>query len=120
MPNKQTWVNIIRKAKTIAMLKNSLLANFGIKLEHSKKRPKKFEHEITMLRGRYRERLYLKNYVDEALTSITGEPLDMSLCGFSFVAKENYKAYKDEVEVSGRYGSRKLPPIFITTNFYHH
>ena len=104
------------KSKTIEMLRNSLLANCGIKLEHSKKRPKKFEHEITMVRGRYRERLYLENYdVDEALTSITDEPLDMPLCDFSFIAKENYKAYKDELEVSGRYGSRKLPPIFITT-----
>ena len=33
MPTKQTWVNIIRKAKTIEMLKNSLLANCVIKLE---------------------------------------------------------------------------------------
>ena len=55
LPSKKTWVNIIRKAKILQSMKSSLLNQTEIVNENGRKRPKKFDHEITMVRRRIRD-----------------------------------------------------------------
>ena len=95
IPTKRIWVNIIRKAKTLDVIKDKIVENTDINNKSGKKRPKKFAHEITMIRKMIREAHYLDSYdvEDELITSISGDVLDKSLCDFSYTAKENYKTY---------------------------
>ena len=75
-------------------MKKDVLTSSGLSDEKQKKRPKKFEHEITMMRKKFRETLALFN-VPEILTSSSGEKLESSLCDFTLTAKQNYIDYKE-------------------------
>ena len=116
VPSKKTWVDIIRKVDQLKEMKSALLLNSDINNTTGKKRPKKFHHEITMVRRILRQKGYLSKYNDDsfALSSLTGESLDHSLCDFNFVIKESYDQYKEEYKNNGEFGSNKPTPVFMT------
>ena len=115
LPSQKTWTNIVRNASKLKQLKNNLLTDSNISFK-SEKRSKEYDHEVTMVRRKFRQKGYLTNYFDgsSGLYSLSGESLDHSLCDFNFTATDNYKAYKDDYVETGFYGGKQLPPIFIT------
>lgn len=115
IPTQDTWKNIIRKCKKLEEMKKHVLASSGFSDEKQKKRPKKFDHEVTMIRKQFRERLsYVKG--QENLRSLSGDELDKSLCDFTFTAKQNYIDYKESLSKTRMYGMTKLSPVFVTTH----
>ena len=116
VPSKKTWVQIIRKIDELKKMKSTLLVNSDVNCNVGKKRPKKFHHEIIMVRRVLRKCGFLSNYdsSNKSLTSLNGDILDYSLCDFNFVIKENYKSYKEEYQLNGEFGSKKPTPVFIT------
>lgn len=116
MPTQNIWVNIIRKAATINELKKIIFQEGSLNDKGGKKRPKKFEHEITIVRKMIRREHYLSNFEEEErMTTISGEVLDIALCDFSYLAKENYKLYKEGLVKTGDYCNTKLIPVFVTS-----
>ena len=109
-------MEIIRKIEELKTMKSTLLTNSEINSGSGKKRPKKFHHEIIMVRRILRKNGYLSKYEDDSLplSSLNGEILDHSLCDFNFVIKENYSSYKEEYKATGEFGSIKPIPVFIT------
>ena len=115
IPTKDNWLNIIRKAEKLSLLKDRFLKETNVDASSGKKKPKKFEHEVTMIRKQLRVSRYLEKYDEvESLETINGECLDEDLCDFIFLAEKNYKEYKAELIKEGTYGTLKLEPIFIT------
>ena len=94
------------------MMKESLLDQSMISAKSGSKRPKRFHHEITMVRRLFRLEGNLMNYnnENEILTSLNGQYLDHSLCDFNC----NYEKYKNEYKKNGTYGKLELEPIFFT------
>ena len=64
IPTKQMWVNIICKAKIIGSLKDAFIKTTDVDTVNGKKRPKKFEHEINMIRKEIRICGYLDRSSD--------------------------------------------------------
>ena len=75
LQKKDTWRNIIRKCKTLEEMKRSVLASSGYNSEQQKKRPQKFEKEITLVWKQLQIAL-LPSDKDDNLRSLDGEELD--------------------------------------------
>ena len=116
MPTSDVWRRVTRKADVLQEVKNVTMSA-AADLSHSdtRKRHSRFDLVVTMMRVKLRQQdMTTQPTTERPMVSITGEPLDIGLADILHTARMNYVKYKDDYARSGKFGSEKLTPIFVT------
>ena len=111
MPTTETWERVCRKATDLREMKVSATNSSGIV---EKKSHKKIENVVTMMRRKFRNRLFKSPQCYSPLTSISNQILDNQLANLKYAARENYENYKEHYTKTKMFGCKILNPVFIT------
>ena len=110
MPTAETWCRISRNASSLQKIKENMMAP-----TKTRKRKKRFDHEITMMRREFRA-AQLFDDATEQILSVDHVVLDWELSRIKDIAKSQYETYKDCYLRNKRFGfdieDRQL--LFIT------